>query len=187
MFANFVPLGRFVVRPPDPPEEEEVEDVQEERMPVEKSDNLLLAEKLARELLASLRMSDIVARSGVMPSTVRNLASGNAVRVSKKVLFALQRCVNHMHEPLSRATKPSVQQEAAVEPPRPTALPSAVEAAGRAQPPGNVSDQADFPSLTFLDASAFLDLEGIASAIRESENRLVRLRRLRDLSQELSR
>ena len=130
-------------------------------------------------------MSDIVARSGVMPSTVRNLASGNAVRVSKKVLFALQRCVNHMQEPLPHPAERITEQAAAAVEPRAMEAPASIPAAGIPPELALLSGEVDFPAVTFLDASAFLDLDGIAAAIQESEHRLLRLRKLKDLSKEL--
>ena len=110
MPTRFIAHGRVIVR-----EDEVTDDAAARDLLFEKSDNLKLAEKLAAELLLEMKPSDLFTATGITPFTVRNLASGKATRVSKKVLFALQRCMNRLHEPERVASPDRFDEEERIE------------------------------------------------------------------------
>ena len=179
MYQRFTPQGRPIARTP-----ESVEEPATTEEPLVKSDNLLLAEQLAEELLQSMKASHIFSATGVTPSTLRNLAAGKASRVSKKVLFALQRLMNQLRDP---APAPA---------PAPLPIPESLPAATAVDPPPAAVDsgtppvlpdlstlsELGFPELDLLPVSEFIDSDRVLEEIAADEARLAQLVRFRDLA-----
>ncbi|MBL0177116.1 MAG: hypothetical protein IPP94_18005 [Ignavibacteria bacterium] len=139
----------------------------------EKGDNLILVENIVRELLRGMSAAALAKAAEVNVITVRKIAKGDSKRVSKKVLFAIQKFSNRHRTADAEAPVPATRGR------KPNAAPtSALERVDK----GLIFP---LPDAVPSEASGFFSVSAIQAEITALERRIGILRQLQVLAKEL--